>query len=323
MPDYLVDGFFAKVGAWHNKGTVASRRLTREEAYNLSGQNYDVIRRPIHVDGKEVTDHFATVRADNGAVLGIVGDQYKIIQNKSLYDILEPVVSEGEAVYETGGVLKGGAVVWALAQLEKHHFAVGKEDLVKMYTLTALAHDGSRPFTGAPTAIRVVCWNTLSLALGIADTLADNMIRIAHKGNTEYQLRTAHHLLGMASKNSNEWNEFFNAIAQKQMNNALVQEFAAAMFPSKKEDDGKPAGVLIARQRAEIRMGFEAEINNVSKDVQHTGWSAYNALTDYVDHTRPMRRGNERQFFSLFGGGQTTRVRAVRWLGKELLGKTI
>jgi phage/plasmid-like protein (TIGR03299 family) len=182
MPDYLEQGFFAKVGAWHNKGVVADRRLTREEAYNLSGQNYEVIRRPIHVDGKEVIDHFATVRADTGAVLGVVGDHAlrKIIQNKSLYDVLEPVVAEGEAVYETGGVLKSGAVVWALAQLEKHHFCVGKEDLVKMYTLTALAHDGSRPFTGAPTAIRVVCWNTISIALSIADGL-DDLRRDPHR----------------------------------------------------------------------------------------------------------------------------------------------
>jgi Domain of unknown function (DUF932) len=111
----------------------------------LSGQNYEVIRRPIHVDGKEVVDPLrvatALADADTGAVLGIVGDHAvrKIIQNKSLYDVLEPVVAEGEAVYETGGVLKGGAVVWALAQLEKHRFCIGKEDLVRMYTLTALA----------------------------------------------------------------------------------------------------------------------------------------------------------------------------------------
>ncbi len=313
MPDYLEQGFFAKVGAWHNKGVVADRRLTRDEAYNLSGQNYEVIRRPIHVDGKEVVDHFATVRADTGAVLGVVGDQYKIIQNKSLYDVLEPVVAEGEAVYETGGVLKGGAVVWALAQLEKHHFCVGKEDLVKMYTLTALAHDGSRPFTGAPTAIRVVCWNTISIALSIADGLDENVIRIAHKGNPEYQLKIAHHLLGMTAANGSEWSEFFTAIAAKQMTSPLVREFAAAMFPSKKEDDGKPAGALIARQRLAIRDGFEAEINNVSKDVQHTGWTAYNALTDFIDHTRPMRRGGEREYYSLFGGGQQDRAHAIRW----------
>ena len=223
MPDYLETGFFAKVGAWHGKGIVTAARLTADEAYKQSGQEFTVIPSPIWVNGREVKTHVATVRQDTSAVLGVVGNRYKIIQNKSLYDILAPVIDEMGAIYETGGVLKGGAVVWALAKLEKSNYVIGKEDLVNSYILLAMAHDGSMPLIATPTGIRVVCWNTLNMALNFAKTNSHMLVRISHKSDAQHYIQTAHHLLGLAAANSELANAFFASISQKQVASPVVE----------------------------------------------------------------------------------------------------
>ena len=322
MPDFLEQGFFAKVGAWHGKGTVTAERLTAEQAYQKSGQDYQVVSSPIFVNGLQVKNHFATVRADTGGVLGVVGNKYKIIQNKSMYDVLAPVIDSIGAVYETGGVLKEGAIIWALAKLEKSNFTIGNEDLVNMYMLLAMGHDGSMPLIATPTTIRVVCWNTLSMALSLSKQDGRAIVRIAHKSDAYQYIPVAHRLLGLTAKNGELASAFFSQIAARQVNSVVVNEFVAAMFPSKKEDEGKEAGVIVQRARMQIRDGFDSPINNIDSSIRHSGWSLYNAFTDYIDHNRPMRAGTNRQLYSWFGAGQNQRIEAVNWINKNVLNGT-
>jgi phage/plasmid-like protein (TIGR03299 family) len=320
--------FTAGATAWHGLDTNFKQRLTADEARQFL--DWKVKKVPIAHEGKPVPGAFFTVREDAEAVLGIVGSQYKVIQNDWLFKFLEPVIDPSEGrVYETGGSLKGGRRVWVLMSLPGEYY-VTQDDKVKPYLMVANSHDGSLTFTIMHTEVRVVCNNTLSAALSAArvyipeeddtpDDLPDPVIRIKHMPGYKQQIAVAHKAMGLATANSRRLSTIFQLLAEKAMTGQEVTQFVKFLIPSKREDEGRGPDARIEDLRNRILLGFDAEINNLDPNARHTAWAAYNAATDWIDHGQPTRKGGDRTNWSWFGRGRSLRARALSWLVRTKL----
>jgi phage/plasmid-like protein (TIGR03299 family) len=130
-----------------------------------------------------VPDHYAMVRrkVEIGITrldtLGVVGAQYRVIQNIDAFRCFDPCVATGKVQYHTAGSLRGGRIVWVLARISGS-LQIAKDDLVEKFILLSSSHDGSSPLTMAFTTVRVVCMNTLSMALKGAT--GDKRLNIRH-----------------------------------------------------------------------------------------------------------------------------------------------
>ena len=162
----------ARVLPWHKLGVVTPDVMTAAEAYKLSGLDWTVELEPVWVGAEDAEalivaeDKFGSVRYKNGkpeSVLGIVGAQYQPIQNLEMFDFAEALLDDGRAKYESAGSLRMGRTVFALIKLEKEVVIDGDEHVP--YLLLANSHDGSSAFRALTTPVRVVCMNTLRLAI--------------------------------------------------------------------------------------------------------------------------------------------------------------
>ena len=173
MPHAVETMFSANVPAWHQLGVVTKGALTSAEAIEKAGLDWTVSLNPIFVGGidaggevyeKEVPNFFATMRDTDNSVLGVVGNRYTPIQNIECFDFMDTVVDDSDAMYETAGSLHNGRIVWMLLNLNKS--VQVDEDVTHNYLLLTNSHDGSSSLKGLNYSIRVVCANTLRMALG-------------------------------------------------------------------------------------------------------------------------------------------------------------
>lgn len=152
---------------WHGLGRIVSEAPTSKEALQLAELDWEVIQKDIiTVDGYNIIPGFkANVRSTDDKVLGIVTDRYKVVQNKEAFEFTDLLLGEG-VKYETAGSLQGGRRVWMLARLP-YQYVINSEEITP-YVVFTNSHDGSGAIRVAITPVRVVCSNTLNLALSTA-----------------------------------------------------------------------------------------------------------------------------------------------------------
>ena len=163
--------------AWHRLGVTVTEAQTSAEAIKLAGLDWTVEQWPLFARQgdaeRAATDRVANVRTDTNAVLGVVSPGYRPFQNREAFEFFDAVVQDKLAIFETAGSLRGGKHVWMLARLPQT-LRAAPDDEVRPYVLLTNAHDGSRALRMIPTTVRVVCQNTLHLALsgaGVAEGL--------------------------------------------------------------------------------------------------------------------------------------------------------
>ena len=172
MPADFESGFFGNgERAWHGLGTVIPDDVvTADRALDLAGLDWDVVPQPLYHGALTdpalhipIASHVANVRTTDGRVLGVVGDQYRIVQNRDAFAFVDDLLDTGGAKFHTAGALSGGRIVWILARLPEGIMIAGEN--IDPFILFTHAHDGTRAITVAATPIRVVCRNTLNIAL--------------------------------------------------------------------------------------------------------------------------------------------------------------
>lgn len=155
--------FYAREKPWHGLGERVEEALCSFDALKLGGLNWTVIQKPIFTnDYIEVTGYKANVRSKDDKVLGVVTDRYKVVQNSTAFEFTDSLLGDGIR-YETAGSLQEGRKVWLLARLPEIYKVAG--DDVNSYLVFSNSHDGSGAIRCCITPIRVVCQNTLNLAL--------------------------------------------------------------------------------------------------------------------------------------------------------------
>lgn len=150
---------------FHGLGTRVEEAPNSREALHLAGLDWTVDSRPVYDELiREIPGYKANVRSSDNKTLGIVTNRYKIVQNTEAFEFTDNLIG-GDVHYETAGSLQGGKRIWLLAKLPSK-IIVGDE--VEPYLCFTNSHDGTGAIRACMTPVRVVCNNTLNLALATA-----------------------------------------------------------------------------------------------------------------------------------------------------------
>lgn len=318
---------------WHGLGVrMPAPPATVLEALREGGLDWEVeLQQLSRPDGQPV-QRFASVRKSDGATLGTVGPGYRVLQNSAAFKFFDPYLASGSATIETAGSLRGGARVWMQAKIARPDSVIvaKADDRVAKYLLLAQGHDGSLAVHVGLTPQRVVCQNTLSVAVPAArgktgqkakgDVSASGILRIRHTANAGNLLDEVQATIDRADRDFERAAEFFRGLAGKNIRSAArLRAYVEAVFPPRKKGEkGKSLEEALATKPAEVEEGARANITDTITEilegggkagdlklpgVKGTAWAAYNAVTEYMTWHR--------------GRGADTRMNNV-WLSQDL-----
>ncbi|MFT4105536.1 MAG: DUF932 domain-containing protein [Lacrimispora sp.] len=275
---------------WHGLGTSVSEAPTSKSALTLAGLDWQVIQKElVTADGIPVQGFRANVRDTDNRILGVVTDRYKVVQNKEAFAFTDELLGEG-VTYETAGSLQEGRRTWILAKLPQRYIISG--DKVTPYLVFMNSHDGTGSIKAAMTPIRVVCNNTLNLALSTAKRFWSTN----HIGDIRGKMDDARYTLLYADEYMAELGKSIDWLNRKKLTDKQVYEYIDALFPLL--DNGTEQQIKnLRRMKDEVKERYFS-----APDLQHVGKNAYrfvNAVSDFVTHSKPLReRVNYRE--SLF-----------------------
>lgn len=273
--------FYVRNTPWHGLGTRVSETLSSREALTAAGLDWNVIQEPIYTGTEELVEGYkANVRDVDRKVLGLVTDHYRVIQNRDAFEFTDELLGEGVR-YETAGSLQGGRRVWILAHLPHEYIISGER--ISPYLVFSNTHDGSGSIKIAVTPIRVVCQNTLNLALA-ESSRSWSMI---HTGNIQNKLQEARDTLFMAEKYMDSLGKEFEHLRSQTLTDKKVMEYIELLLPI--EENATPQqkkNMKKLQEDMKIRY-FEAP------DLLDVGKNAYrflNSVSDFATHADPLRK---------------------------------
>lgn len=217
---------------WHGVGVVLDREpASVAEALTLAGLDWTVRKDPVFQQRPDrpggfvaIPDAFATVRADTGAVLGVVGERYRVAQNVEAVRFLDSLIGS-DLHFETAGSLHAGRRVWALARLPKHINVGG--DPTAMHVLVTNSHDGSSAVQAAVTPVRVVCQNTLTW--GLSRAKRTNSIR--HTEQLQTRLIEARRVLELTVDYAQQFKALGDELALAPFGERQLQKVLDELWP--------------------------------------------------------------------------------------------
>lgn len=185
--------FSVREKPWHGLGVVVEEAPSSEDALRLAGLDWRVVQKSLYTNSGLVDGYKANVRESDNTVLGVVTDRYKVVQNTEAFAFTDNLLGEG-VKYETAGSLQGGKKVWILARLPREYIMSGER--ITPYLVFSNTHDGSGAVKVAITPVRVVCNNTLNLAL----STANRCFSMVHTGDIKGKIDEAKQTLFMADE---------------------------------------------------------------------------------------------------------------------------
>ena len=316
--DGQIEMFYFGQKPWHGLGTELPELATSVQALQAAHLDWNVELRPcltsVQNEGNdeiiEIADKKVVVRTDSNLVLGVVGSQYTPLQNVDAFDFFDAVVGEKLAIYETAGALFQGRRVWMLAKIPGEMLIQSvKEDAVEKYLLFMTAHDGTMSVRMLFSPVRVVCNNTLTIALsrGSSDGIA-----IRHTTNIQAKIDIARQALGFAVQQYAQLETTFNEMAMKRLEKDVYQEYLKTLIPDNEEAENH---TRTQNMREEIEEKYHNEKNTL-EGMQETVWAAYNSVVEYVDHGRTIRNtsgsyGENRMASLVYGSGAQLKQKAL------------
>jgi phage/plasmid-like protein (TIGR03299 family) len=272
--------------------------MTAQEAIRLAHLDYEVVKVPnfAYHNGEFLNTpaSFSTLRTDTNQILGDrIGKNYTIVQNLEAFDFFDSITQAGEAMYETAGVLGIGEKIFVTAKMPNTIRIAGTDDLTEVYVLLTSSHDGSGSIIAAVTPVRVVCQNTLNMAL--SNTI--NRVAIRHTSAVKDRLAEAHKVLGISKAFVTEANECFNHLSKKYVSDDAVKELIRNLFNEQERDSTRIKNIEDAV--------LECYFTGVGQEkIVGTAWGAINGITFYLDHVKNYRN-DATKFDNIIGGSST------------------
>lgn len=274
--------FSVREKPWHGLGTIVQEAPTSKEALTLAGLDWTVRQEPVIYKDQD-SGYFMNIRSTDDKVLGVVGGRYKPVQNVDAFDFVDGLVGEG-VTYETAGSLSTGKRIWMLAKMPDVKIL---DDVVEPYMCLTNSHDGFGSLKVCMTPVRVVCQNTLNLALNSAKRSWNGR----HTGSIETKMAAAKETLGLAQT-------YMESLAKEAENlykiKVAPKDFgvlAEKMFPitgdmSKRKEESQ------ALLREQLKHAWEMDdLGNI----KGTGWGFMNAVADMATHKPPTRKTDNYQ----------------------------
>jgi len=292
---------------WHKLGTyLGENAVTAEEAIKAANMEWEVSLHPVYsgfAELKEIDDFKAVIRQDTGDVLGIRKQKYTPYQNKDAFKVLDPFIGEGKACWHTAGVLGKGERVWIQAKLPGY-IEVTKNDIIEKYLFLTNSHDGSTGIKLGFSPQRIVCANTLKMAL-VSDQ--SSIMNIKHTKNHEIKIKQALKVLGLVEKIAEDFEIDAKKMYEFKMSDADIDAYLAEVINITKEAKEK---VELYKDKSFIRYKeyIEGGLGTNIVGVRGSLWGAYNAITESIDH--PTRKVKDLLQYSQFGAGRIIKDRA-------------
>ena len=321
---------------WHTLGTPVEGAMTAAQALTVSKQDWEVIKRQLFTHsatGQAVMiPAWGIFRDDNGEFLGTCGEDYQPIQNSSQFEIIDYLLEGSDgAHYDTAGVLGRGERVWTLARIPEADITVAGVDRHEANLLACTSHDGSLAFTLKLTSTRVVCQNTLSMALQSNGALA----RVKHTKNALDRVEAAKRYMHMVAENSKTLSEKLNLLAGRKMTRESFKSSLDRLFPVSKDSKGDNLGQgRRDNLLADIVRLYESNDRNAVPEIRGTAYNLLNAVTEYTDHLRTTRISDEKKELgytddqaryesAIFNGGEALKNKAMEVIMEDTAGNPV
>ncbi|MCF7556670.1 DUF932 domain-containing protein [Pseudomonas petrae] len=306
----------AYVGAapWHGLGKRLTQKQPLEVWQREAGMNWQIQESPVHFKADTV-GNLSTIhsfleqkvlyRSDSKAPLSVVSNRYQVVQPREVLEFYRDLTEVSGYELETAGVLKGGRKFWALAKTGQG-IALKGNDQVNGYLLLATSCDGTLATTATPTTVRVVCNNTLTIALD--GTI--KAIKVPH--STRFDPQAMKKQLGVAVS---QWDAFMyrmRALAERKVQWHEALGFFMNVLCDASPNSPLPTVLPNERALRKVQSLYEGQGRGATlESAQGTAWGLLNAVTEYVDHERRSRSNEYRMDSAWFGQGALIKQRAL------------
>ena len=273
--------FYVREKPWHGLGVGVKKAPTSSDALVYAGLDWMVEQKDVYTqDGNLIAGYKANTRNTDNSVLGIVSDRYRVVQNEEAFAFTDDLLGAG-VTYETAGALQGGRKVWMLAKMPLRYIIAGDE--IAPYMVVMNSHDGSSGIKVAMTPIRVVCSNTLNLALNSAKRIWTTK----HTENVMSRVHEAQETLMLAENYMGELGKGIDTLSRIKLTDKKVMEFMQEFFPV---DLDMPE----AQRKNNLKLLNDMKLRYFdAPDLSHVGKNGYrfvNAVSDFATHADPIRK---------------------------------
>lgn len=314
---------------WHGLGSQLPEKQPLEIWAQAAGMDWQIKESPVHfsIDNVHNASMFGSFdeqkvlyRSDTNTALSVVSNRYQVVQPMEVLEFYRDLTEYAGFELDTAGVLKGGRKFWALARTGKSTVLKGN-DVVNGYVLLATSCDGSLATVAMPTTVRVVCNNTLSIAVNGAE----QAVKVSHRSN--FDADAVKQRLGIAVS---QWDQFMyemKVLSERKVNVKEANRYFETLLSSNQTDIAPVIGVkshlkllnaqtesVMPNERAYKKLqamfngqGRGAELT-AAKD---TAWGLLCAVTEFVDHERQARSNHNRLDSAWFGNGGQMKQKAL------------
>jgi len=314
MAHHIENMAFVGATPWHGLGSQLSQNQPLEVWQREAGMDWHIEESPVRfVAG--ASSHLGSIhsypeqkvlyRSDTKAPLSVVSNRYKVVQPNEVLEFYRDLTEYAGYELETAGVLKGGKKFWALARTGQSSVLKGRDE-VDGYLLLATSCDGTLATMATPTTVRVVCNNTLAIAVNGAS----QAIRVPH--STEFDAQRVKQQLGISVS---QWSEFMyrmKTLSERKVKPKEALQYFLQVICSTDTDleDRKQLPQHRALQKVQdLYQGQGRGAQLVS--AQDTAWGLLNAVTEFVDHEKRARSTDHRLDSAWFGQGALLKQKAL------------
>ena len=274
---------------WRQLGKSVNKAMTAQEAIKLGGLDFTVrvSEDPVStiVDGKTLTiDNKFMTYADVPGVgvrpFGVVGNRYTPIQNIEAFDLLNNIVDESGANYDSAGVIDGGRKCYITMKLPNTISVANGSDAIETYLNCMNSHDGSSSFNIHITFLRLICTN------GMKGFTQGSQITLRHTANATMKVQEAREALQLVFTEQEAFQAEVQSLLDSEMTNSQYKKFIETLIPEPKDDASVRKSNSVERVRGELMSLWTAPTQEI---VKNTAWAAYSAVVEYVDWFKPVR----------------------------------
>lgn len=294
---------------WHGLGVQVSSDLTPEEMLKQANLDWSVSKRNIftynNADSEAADDlimsddHYMLVRDSDNSILGPCGKRFIPTQNAEAFTFFKKFTDAGDMNMHTAGSLRGGRQIWGLAEINEG-FTLAGDDRVEGYLLVSVSHEWGKSNEIRFTPVRVVCNNTLSMALADKTQPA---FKMPHTKVFDTELiRSAELALGLASVRLDEYKQSAEFLSSKKYDDNTVVSYIADLLQPKlalqekiRLENSNSSDIELIDSRLRTLEEFQRTPHKVYEALElqpgadmasskGTWWGAVNALTYVVDH---------------------------------------
>lgn len=300
---------------WHRLGKRVPKGVTASQMIQVAGLDWKVELRPARgarqINDKPEFSRYEVIRLpcsgtkEAEALLGLVSRRYRPLQNVEAFEFFDSIVGQKKAYFETAGALGEGERIWVMAKMPEAMTIVPGDDCLK-YLLLSNTHSGEGSLIVKFTSVRVVCQNTLMMAMGDGQ----QAYRVRHSRRMQFKLDELAEFLAITQQVFLKAEEWFQHMAKIEMNEDRLEQYFEAVYPlsdaqRKKHETPQRWGFL--------RGLFEGQDDLQLRGVRGTLWVAYNAVTRFEDYKEPQREElpDQRLERTWFGSGAEIKLKAL------------